>query len=120
MPPRYYDPARRRRPVLLRLPAVPYLKLAAVHDEKAGALTLFALNRSLHDILPLELHAAGFGKLGLKQAQQLCDPDLEAVNSRTEPDRVRPSVLSAVEVAGDRLEASLAPASWNVIQLSVG
>ena len=30
------------------LPAVPYLKLSAVHDDKAGTLTLFCLNRHLH------------------------------------------------------------------------
>ena len=29
------------------IPAAPYLKLSAVHDDKAGTLTLFALNRSL-------------------------------------------------------------------------
>jgi alpha-N-arabinofuranosidase len=102
------------------LPAVPYLKLAAVHDDRAGLLTLFALNRSLSEALPLSLQAGGFSKLAVKQAMQLCDPDLEAINSKDHPDRVRPSTLSAVTVAGDRLEASLAPASWNVIQLTLG
>jgi alpha-N-arabinofuranosidase len=61
----------------------------------------------------------GFDKLALKQAQQLCDADLEAANTKDQPDRVRPAALPAVKVAGDRLEASLAPASWNVIQLSL-
>ena len=36
-----------RRTCSSRCREVPYLKLAAVHDEQAGALTLFALNRSL-------------------------------------------------------------------------
>jgi len=101
------------------LPAVPYLKLSAVHNDKAGTLTLFALNRSLTESLPLTLQTGGFAKLAIKQAMQLCDPDLKAVNSKDHPDRVRPSALSAVKVAGERLEASLAPASWNVIQLSL-
>jgi alpha-N-arabinofuranosidase len=102
------------------LPAVPYLKLAAVHDEPAGLLTLFALNRNLGETLPLRLQAGGFAKLAIKQAIQLADPDLKAVNSKADPDRVRPTALTAVKVAGDRLEASLAPASWNAIQLSLG
>jgi alpha-N-arabinofuranosidase len=80
------------------LPAVPYLKLAAVHDGKAGLLTLFALNRSLDETLPLSLQAGGFAKLTVRQAMQLCDPDLAAVNSKADPDRVRPSALSAVTV----------------------
>ena len=47
----YYDPrgAEERR---FELPEVPYLKLAAVHDERADSLTLFALNRSLDEELP--------------------------------------------------------------------
>ena len=54
------------------IPAAPYLKLAAVHDDRAGTLTLFALNRSLDAALPLRLDAGGFGTLAVKQALQLC------------------------------------------------
>ena len=100
------------------LPAVPYLKLAAVHDDKAGMLTLFALNRSLTEELPLELLAGGFKSLSVKQALQLCDPDLKAINSKDQPERIAPKPLAAVRVAGEKLSAKLAPASWNVIQLT--
>ena len=99
------------------IPAAPYLKLSAVHDDKAGTLTLFALNRSLTEELPLRLSAGGFGKLAVKQALQLADTDLKAVNTKNEPDRVKPKPLTAVRVAGDRVEATLAPASWSVIQM---
>jgi alpha-N-arabinofuranosidase len=101
------------------LPAVPYLKLAAVHDETASLLTLFALNRSLTEELPLSLQAGGFRGLAVKQAMQLRDSDLKAINSKDNPDRVRPHPLASVHTVEDRLEATLAPASWNVIQLSV-
>jgi alpha-L-arabinofuranosidase len=90
-----------------------------VHDDKAGTLTLFALNRSLDEALPLRLDAGGFGKLGVKQALQLCDSDLKAVNTRDNPDRIAPKPLAAVRTNGQSVEASLAPASWNVIQLTV-
>ena len=105
--------------VFFPMPAVPFLKLAAVHDEKAKVLTLFALNRSLTEELPLRLHAAGFGRLAVKQASQLCDADLHAINTKQNPDRVAPRILAAVRVDGERLEATLAPASWNVVQLAV-
>ena len=101
------------------LPAVPYLKLAAVHDEEARLLTLFALNRSLTESLPLDLRAGGYAGLAVKQALQLCDADLKAINSRDNPDRVQPQPLRAVKAAQDRLEATLAPASWTVIQLTI-
>jgi alpha-L-arabinofuranosidase len=42
--PRYYDP-RGAQEHYDPLPAVPYLKLAAVHDQPAGRLTVFAVNR---------------------------------------------------------------------------
>ena len=115
---RYNDP---NGPVdeFFAMPAVPYLKLAAVHDDKNSTLTLFALNRSLTEVLPLRLQAAGFSRLVPKQALQLGDPDLKAVNTKQNPDRVAPRSLASVRTDGERLEAVLAPASWNVIQLAV-
>ena len=99
------------------LPSVPYLKLSVVHDPDGRRLTLFALNRSLTDELPLRLDAMGYDGLALKQAVQLHDTDLHATNSKVQPDRVKPRTLGSVRVHGDRLEATLAPASWNVIEL---
>jgi alpha-N-arabinofuranosidase len=104
--------------VFFPMPAVPYLKLAVVHDDKGKYLTVFALNRNLAEPMPLRLHAAGFAGLGLDQALQLCDADLQAVNTRDNPDRVVPMPLTDVRIDGDRLEATLAPASWNVIRLA--
>jgi alpha-N-arabinofuranosidase len=99
------------------IPAAPYLKLSAVHDDKAGTLTLFALNRSLSEELSLQLSAGGFSKLALKRALQLADADLKATNTRNDPDRVTPKPLATAQVQHDRLAATLAPASWNVIQM---
>ena len=69
--------------------------------------------------MPLDVSAAGFGKVVVKQALQLCDPDLKAVNSKASPDRIAPKPLAKVKANGERVEAVLAAASWNVIQLSV-
>jgi alpha-N-arabinofuranosidase len=55
----------------------------------------------------------------VKQAMKLCDPDLKAANSKAEPDRIAPKPLAKVKVAGEKVEAVLPPASWNVIQLGV-
>ncbi len=114
---RYYDP-RGADDHYYPLPAVPFLKLAAVHDEANGALTLFALNRSLDQELPLDLSAKGFQGLALEQALELRDDDLGASNTGSDPDRVRPRPLSGVAVESSRLRATLAPASWNVIRLT--
>ena len=97
---------------------MPYLKLAAVHDEHAGSLTLFALNRSLDEALPLEVTARGFAGLVVAQALALHDRDLDAANTKEEPERIRPAPLESVALEGDRLRAMLPPASWNVVRLA--
>ncbi len=114
----YYDP-RGAQELSFPLPEVPYLKLAAVHDEKARALTLFALNRSLTEEMPLHVTAGGFSKLLVEQALQLHDTDLKAANTRSNPDRVMPSPLAGVRAEGNTLTGTLRPASWNVIRVMV-
>jgi len=90
-----------------------------VHDEQAGALTLFALNRSLTEEMPLRVNAEGFSGFVVERALQLHDTDLKAVNTKTHPDRVKPSALASVRAEGNSLTATLAPASWNVIRVRI-
>jgi alpha-N-arabinofuranosidase len=112
---RYFDP---RGPIdqYYPLPAVPYLKLAAVHDADAKGLTLFALNRHLQEALPLEVRAEGFAGLALDQALTLHDADLKAVNTKASPDRIKPSALKGSAVEGSRIRATLPAASWSVLR----
>jgi alpha-L-arabinofuranosidase len=95
----------------------PYLKCAAVQREDGKVLTLFAVNRSLTDATPLEITARGFGALHLHEALQLSNPDLKAVNTKQHPDRVKPAPLDGVRIDGDRIHATLPPASWTMIRL---
>jgi alpha-L-arabinofuranosidase len=112
----YFDP-RGADDLRFPLPAVPYLKLAAVHAAAGGTLTLFALNRSPNEAMPLAVTADGFAGLAVDQALTLCDADLTASNTRQNPDRIKPSTLSGVAVDANRLQATLPPASWSVIRL---
>jgi alpha-N-arabinofuranosidase len=112
----YYDP-RGATDLHFPLPAVPYLKLAAVEDPSSGAVTLFALNRHLNDEMPLEVMLRGYGTPVPIDAQQLCHANLKAVNTRQQPNRVAPTVLKSVTTSTDRVRATLAPASWNVIRV---
>ena len=114
----YFDP-RGAQDLHFPLPEVPYLKLAAVHDEQAGMLTLFALNRSLTEEMPLRVTTSGFSGLVVEQAMQLHDADLEAINTKVNPDRVKPCALAGVRALGSSLTATLRPASWNVIRAKV-
>jgi len=113
----YFDP-RGATDLYFPMPEVPYLKLAAVEDPSTGTLTLFALNRSLDEPLPLDVALRGFGRIaGPGEALQLRHPDLKAANAKDAPARVAPAPLEGIEVAADRLLAMLAPASWNVMRI---
>ena len=84
---------------------------------EAGTLTLFCLNRNLQEPLTVEVDTKGFTGLKVTTAHQLCDKDLAALNTKDQPDRIKPAPLGQVEVQGSGLRATLAPASWNVIRL---
>jgi alpha-N-arabinofuranosidase len=99
------------------LPAVPYLKLSAVHDDKAGTLTLFALNRHLNEEMTVDFVTKGFPKLAIGKSHQLHDEDLRAVNTAQRPNRIKPLPLSDIELRKGGLRATLRPASWNVLRL---
>ena len=114
---RYYDP-RGPQELFYDMDAVPYLKLAAVHDDAAQTVTVFALNRSLDQSITLDMTLSGFGAVQVVQAKQLRHDDLEATNTSADPDRVSPTALEHVRVQGEQLSAELAPASWNVIRVS--
>jgi alpha-L-arabinofuranosidase len=113
----YYDP-RGADELRFPLPAVPYLKLAAVHDDQAGTLTLFALNRSLDQEMALEATARGFSNLTVVQALTLHDDDLDATNTKDAPERIKPGLLEHVAVKNGHLRATLPRASWSVIRLA--
>jgi alpha-N-arabinofuranosidase len=114
----YYDP-RGTSDLRFPLPAVPYLKLSVVHNHDENCVTIFALNRSLDESLSIEALVRGFEGLAVKEAHQLRNDDLMAVNTKDAPDTIKPSSLEGVEIWGEQVRAKLAPASWNVIRLEV-
>jgi alpha-N-arabinofuranosidase len=111
----YYDP-RGSEDLTFPIPSVPYLKFAAVANRATGALSFFALHRGLDEPMQVNVEARSFGALRLAQSDQLHDDDLKAVNTRQQPDRVRPTPLDEVIVDSNRVRMTLAPASWNVVQ----
>jgi alpha-L-arabinofuranosidase len=111
----YFDP-RGTGDAYYPLPNVPYLKLAAIHDDQT--LTLFCLNRHLAEPMAIDVATKGFANLNVTMARQLRDRDLSALNTRKDWDRVRPTPLEDLKMHGANLHAVLAPASWNVIRLA--
>lgn len=113
---RYMDP-RGKVEHWFDIPAAPYIKLAAVHDEQTNGLSLFVLNRHLQERITLDVAVRGIAGMRVAAAEQLHDGDLNAVNSKQQPDRVKPSELRGIELRDGSVKLTLEPASWNVVRL---
>lgn len=95
----------------------PLLESIATHDEDAGEVTVFAVNRSRVDDLALAADLRALGPCQLIEHQVLTHPDIHATNDADEPGRVQPSTNSRSHVKDERLDAALPAQSWNVIRL---
>ncbi|MGW1537069.1 arabinosylfuranosidase ArfA [Streptomyces aureus] len=93
------------------------LHATAVRAED-GSVTVFAVNRSRTEALPLEV---ALGRTGLTRVvghSALADADPDAVNSRDDPERVTPHQVEGTTLRDGTLGAVLEPLSWNMIRLA--
>ncbi|OZA12934.1 MAG: alpha-N-arabinofuranosidase, partial [Rhodobacterales bacterium 17-64-5] len=97
---------------------VPYLDIAATHDEGAGSVTFFAVNRHPSEGLTPEIALHGFGALRVIDHQEMTHPDLRAVNSLAHPANVIPATGKGAVLAEGVLTLGLPPQSYTMIRLA--
>lgn len=95
---------------------VPVLDATAVQHEDGG-VTIFAVNRDLHESLALTCDLRAFGELTVLEHIVLHHDDVKAVNTETAPDTVRPHSVNGTSMEGGAIAATLPALSWNVIRL---
>lgn len=78
-----------------------------------------ALNRHHDEPMTLSVDARGFHNMSPREAHTLHHDDLGAINTKDDPNQIRPTPLAGVTVDGQKLSATLPPASWSVIRLAV-
>ncbi|MFF0111876.1 arabinosylfuranosidase ArfA [Streptomyces prasinus] len=83
-----------------------------------GTVTVFAVNRSRTEPLPLEVALGGLGLTSVVEHTALADADPDARNTLAAPDRVVPHTVGGTALTDGGLEAVLEPLSWNVIRLA--
>ncbi|MFG3204968.1 alpha-N-arabinofuranosidase [Streptomyces sp. NPDC048192] len=83
-----------------------------------GTVTVFAVNRSRTDALPLEVALNGLELTTVTEHSALADADPDARNTLDDPERVVPHRVEGAAVADGILTAVLEPLSWNVIRLA--
>ncbi len=112
----YYDP-RGTQEQTFPVPNVSYLKMAAVATEDGG-LSLFLLNRDLKQEMEVSVEARSFGRLMVSERLELRHDDLNATQWQGCAGQDQAGPLQSVTFEGGRLQATLKPASWNVIHLA--
>jgi alpha-L-arabinofuranosidase len=95
---------------------VPTVDTVAVHDEEAGALAVFAVNRGDADLrLDLDLRCWD-GPTGVEQLTLDAGAAPDAVNDMETTDRVVPHTAGRPTVEAGRSSVRLPAASWNLIR----
>ena len=97
---------------------VPYLESIAVHNEEKDEVVVFAVNRSAHDAIDLNLDLQGFNPFAITEFVEISGHDVKQVNTKT-AGAVTPKVSSLAKVEGGGLSAELKPLSWNVIRIKL-
>lgn len=90
----------------------PFIQTAAVYNEEAGTVNVFAVNLSLRENVVLEV-TLQFDKAELFEHIQIHDKQPLAMNSLQNPERVVPKYIEI----GDKVV--LPPLSWNVLRYKV-
>lgn len=95
---------------------LPYVDAAAAYDEKAGALTLFAINRDPAGDTQIQLDVSAFEGYRFVEHLELCTPDMDACNTWEAPDTIAPAVGQSAKEEQGVVTATLKPLSWNVLR----
>jgi alpha-N-arabinofuranosidase len=88
-----------------------------VHDEAAGTVTLFAVNRHASEAVELDLVLGGFEGLRVIDHQVITHSDLEAANTAKASETVVPKAGTGANVKDGRLGVTLPPYSYQMVRL---
>lgn len=96
----------------------PVLDAVATHDADTGELTVFAVNRSVHDATTVEVDVRAFGAVRLVEAVTLANPDPRAKATPDDDGTLAPRPNGSAAVDDGRLRVELPPVSWSMVRLS--
>ncbi|POF30394.1 arabinosylfuranosidase ArfA [Roseibium marinum] len=98
---------------------VSYLDIAGVHDGDAGTLTFFAVNRNGEEPMDISLSLEGFGSAKSVEHTLIKHDDLEATNTRLNPDNVKPEAQTGAKIAGNSIHVSVPAYSYSMITVQL-
>ena len=96
---------------------VTWLDIAGVHDGDAGTVTFFAINRHGSEVMEVDLTLERFGTPKSVIHTLIKHDDLEATNTKDNPDNVAPVIGDGAKIAGDGLTLTLPPYSYSMVRV---
>ncbi|MCR5724266.1 MAG: alpha-N-arabinofuranosidase [Treponema sp.] len=98
---------------------VPAVVFAAVHNEEAGEISIFALNTNKEESAETEISLFSFKETKMIYRTVLTGKDLSVKNSLETPHAVCPVEVPLSNGDKNSYTLTLQPASWNVIRFKV-
>ncbi|HET6697999.1 MAG TPA: alpha-N-arabinofuranosidase [Nocardioidaceae bacterium] len=93
------------------------VSVTATHDEEAGEMAVFLVNRSPDSAATVEVSLRDLPCGRLLDQQVLADPDQSAVNTAADPDRVRARPGSELALANGVVTGRLPACSWTMLRV---
>ncbi len=98
---------------------VKFLDIAGVHDGDAGTLTFFAVNRNGKEPMEVDLALERFGAAKSVEHTLIQNDDLEARNTRDNPDTVVPRKGDGARITEGGLTLTLPPYSYSLVRVQL-
>lgn len=94
---------------------MPLLDVSSAHDEAAGKNSIFIVNRSLTERMPIEIRWGDCAPKRISSAHQLAGNDPKAANSWEHPNRLTTQAIYAPKIIDGAAQLSLPPLSFTAL-----
>ena len=94
---------------------MPLLDVSSAHDEAAGRNSIFVVNRSLTERMPIEIRWGDVTPKRITSAHQLSGNDPKASNSWDDPNHIRTQAIYAPKIIDGVAQLSLPPLSFTAL-----
>jgi alpha-L-arabinofuranosidase len=97
---------------------VPAISCAGTYDDEAGRVAIFLVNRDPEGGHTVQIDVRALPLTAVLEQSSLHDDDIRAVNTLSDPRRVRPRSDTTAVLDGGSLRIDLPPVSWTALSLA--
>ena len=94
---------------------MPLLDVSAAHDATSGSITIFIVNRSLTERMPVDIHWQDVSPKRITSAHQLAGDDPKAFNSWDDPNKLATQAIYAPKIIDGTAQLNVPPLSFTAL-----